>query len=136
MRIVICGSMAFAKEMLETKKSLEDAGHEALIPSDTEDCVKNPELNSDLEHCIRTQIDKECFDKIERSDAILVLNYPKNGIDRYVGGATLMEIGLARHLDKKIFLLYDIPREDQLRYALEIKITEPTILNGNLSRIS
>jgi hypothetical protein len=133
---MICGSMHFSKEMLEAKKVLEGMGHDALVPDDVHDCLENPELNMDFEHCIRTNIDKKCFDKIAESDAILVLNYPKNGMNGYVGGATLMEIGLARHLDKKIFLLHDLPSEEQLRYALEIKITNPVVLNGDLSKIT
>ena len=135
MKIMICGSMNFAKEMVDAKNALERLGHEAMIPDDTHDCVKNPALNMDYEHCMRTQIDKKCFNKIAESDAILVLNYPKNGMKGYIGGATLMEIGLARHLDKKIFLLNDLPGEDELRYALEIRITEPKVINGDFRRI-
>ncbi len=47
-----------------------------------------------------------------------------------------MEIGLARHLDKQIFLLHDLPNEEELRYALEIKLTNPLILNGGVSKNS
>ena len=136
MKIFIAGSMHFAEQMLDTKILLERMGHEVLVPSDTEECVKNPDLNMDFEHCVRTQIDKECFNKIEESDAILVLNYPRNGIPGYVGGATLMEIGLARHLDKKIFFLHDLPKEEDLRYSLEIRLTQPIVLNGELEKIS
>jgi len=127
--------MHFAEQMFETKNSLEKAGHTAFVPSDTVDCLGRPELNMDMEHCKRLQIDKECFDKIAESDAILVLNYEKNGVKGYVGGATLMEIGLARHLDKRIFLLNDLPSEEELRYVHEIKLTEPIVLKGDLSRI-
>jgi hypothetical protein len=132
---MICGSMAFSKEMLETQKALEQIGHKALVPVDTVECVENPDLNMDLEHCISTQVDKKCFDLIAESDAILVLNYEKNGIKGYVGGATLMEIGIARHLNKKIFLLHELPSEEEQRYSLEIKATEPAILNGDLTKI-
>ena len=83
-----------------------------------------------------TNIDKSCFQKVADSEALLVLNYPKNGVSGYVGGATLMEIGLARHFDKKIFLLHDLPSEDELRYALEIKLTRPIILQGDIATIN
>ena len=134
-KIMICGSMHFAKEMLEAQKIIEELGHEALIPCDTHECVDNPGLNMDLEYCTQTNIDKTCFNKVEQSDAILVLNYSKNDIDGYVGGATLMEIGLARHFDKKIFLLHNVPDENTLRYALEIKLAQPIILEGDIIRI-
>ena len=140
MKITICGSMKFAKEMLEAQKSLEQLEHEAIVPIDTQACFENPDLklNESLEHCAQFSggIDKDHFDKIADSDAILVLNYPKHGMDGYVGGATLMEIGIARHLNKKIFLLYDVPADEVLRYSLEIRLTNPVILEGDIQRIN
>lgn len=136
MKIMICGSMHFAKEMLQAQKMLRSLGHQVMVPCDIYECVNNPDLNMDIDHCMSTEIDKRCFNKVAESEAIVVLNYPKNNIDGYVGGATLMEIGLARHLNKRIFLLYDLPSEDELRYALEIKLTKPIVLEGELRNIS
>ena len=136
MKIVICGSMYFAKEMLETKAQLEKRGHFCFVPLDIYDCLKNPELSMDLSHCLETNVQKKCFDNIKEADAILVLNYRKNGIEGYVGGATLMEIGIAQALDKKIFLLYPPPKIEDLRYSVEIQLAKPIILNGNLNLIN
>ena len=136
MKITICGSMSFAKEMLEVQKLLEELGHEAIVPLDIHDCLKNPDLNSNLEWGMNLNIDKDHFNKIESSDAILVLNYPKNNINGYIGGSSLMEIAVARHLDKKIFILHQLPSEKDLRYALEIKIMKPIILNGQLAKLN
>ena len=132
---MICGSMHFAKKMLEAQKILKNLGHDAMIPCDTHECLDNPNLNMDLEHCVNMEIDKSCFNKVAKSEAIVVLNYPKNNINGYVGGATLMEIGLARHLDKKIFLLHNVPSEDDLRYAHEIKLAGSIVLGGDLTKI-
>ncbi len=44
------------------------------------------------------------FDEIVKTDAILVLNLSKKGIDGYIGGNVLMEMGLAFHLKKPIFM--------------------------------
>jgi hypothetical protein len=136
MKITICGSMYFAKEMLEIKAKLEEMGHTISVPSDIYDCLKRPELSMDLKHCFETNVQKECFDSIVKNDAILVLNYKKNGIEGYVGGATLMEIGIAQALNKKIFLIYPPPRVEDLRYSIEIQLAKPIILNGNLNSIS
>lgn len=138
MKITICGSMNFAKEMLEIKNKLEEIGHEAIIPIDTEASICNPELNDSLEHLenfSEVDLDKDHFNKISVSDAILVLNYQKNNITGYVGGATLMEIAVARHLDKKIFVLFDLPDVDTLKYAMEIKLAKPIILSGDLNKL-
>ncbi len=136
MKITICGSMYFAKEMLEVKAQLEKMGHFCFLPSDIYDCLKNPELSMDLNHCFESNVQKECFDNIKESDTILVLNYKRNGIERYVGGATLMEIGIAQALDKKIFLLYPPPKIEDLRYSVEIQLAKPIVLNGNLDLIN
>ncbi|OGZ26748.1 MAG: hypothetical protein A2365_02555 [Candidatus Nealsonbacteria bacterium RIFOXYB1_FULL_40_15] len=136
MKLMICGSMHFSKEMLEAKAKIEKLGHKVRVPSDVKECLDNPDLNMDLEYCMRTNIDKQDFDQVAKSDGIVVLNYDKNGIKGYIGGATLMEIGLARHLNKKIFLLQDPPDEKELKYALEVKVARPVILNGDLTRIS
>jgi len=63
------------------------------------------------------------------------LNYEKDGIKGYVGGATLMEIGLAQYLGKKIFLLYPPPKIEDQRHSIEIQLAKPMILEGNLDLI-
>jgi hypothetical protein len=136
MKITICGSMAFAKEMLENKKRLEQMGHTVFVASDAEQCVTDPNLNMDIRHCLETDFMKEHFNFISQSDAILVLNHDKNGIKGYVGGSTLMEIAVARHLDKKIFFDEPTPDIKDLRYAHEIQMAKPVILNGDLTKIN
>jgi len=56
MKITICGSMAFAKEMIDYKNKLESMGHFVIIPSSTEACIENPELNMDIDFCLQTNI--------------------------------------------------------------------------------
>lgn len=135
MKITICGSMFFAKEMLEAKKCLEEIGHIVSIPSDTDDCVKNPELSMDISHCLKINVQEECFKSVAESDAILVLNYDRNGVKGYIGGATLMEIGLAQHFGKKIYLFQPPPKIEDQRYSIEVRLAKPIILNGNINRL-
>lgn len=135
MKITLCGSMHFAKEMLETQKILKKMGNECLIVPEIKDYFDNPNLNMDYDYCIENDCQMDHFNKINESDAILVLNYTKNNINNYIGGATLMEIGLAYFLGKKIFILNDIPDEKTVRYAFEVKLSQPTILKGDLSKI-
>jgi len=70
--------------------------------------------------------------KVAWSDAVLVINYDKNGIKGYIGGNTLMEIGLAFFLKKKIYLLNKIP---ELSYKEEILGVKPIIISGDLTKI-
>jgi hypothetical protein len=146
MKITICGSIAFYKEMEETKGLLEALGHEVKLPpaSFTDDNGKN--ISASQYYQIRkTSANGEKwvwdrkemamklhFDKVAWSDAIVVLNYSKNNIAGYVGANTLMEMGLAMHLNKKIYLLNSIP---EISYKEEILGMKPTVINGDLNKI-
>jgi len=76
---------------------------------------------------------REFWEIINESDAILVLNYDRRGVSNYIGGNTLMEIGFAHVLNKKIFLMNPIPEIEY--YKSEIEAVRPVILNENLKRI-
>lgn len=141
MKIAICGSMAFAKEMLDAKKRLEEMGHEAEVPCDTEKFIADPGFTTanheeNYRHCIENDIIRKCFKEIEKSDAILVLNHHKNSIEGYIGPSVLMEIGLAYHLGKRIFLLNSPPDVGKSKSSHEILIMQPVVLEGSIENIS
>ena len=146
MKITLCGSIAFYDEMLEAKKALEKAGHEVKLPPNM---VKNEagEMFSVKEYYSKrkTATDNETwvwdrkaeaimnhFQKVSWADAILVCNYDKRDIKDYIGGNTLMEMGIAFYLKKKIFLLNRIP---ELSYKEEILGMKPVVVNRDLSLI-
>lgn len=139
MKITICGSSAFKKEKVEYRDKLKKMGHEAIIHPfyDKLAAGKMPELWERIkkEHAaVKKQYDfiKWYYNSIVNSDAILVLNFDKNGIKNYVGGNTLMEIGFAHVHDKKIFLLNSVP---EISYKDEILAMVTRVLNGDLSQI-
>ena len=80
MKITICGSLAFANEMLKLEKELKKLWHEVIIPADTNSFLDwqindwwiNPELARKwmLNH----------YNNIKESDAILVCNLDKKGV--------------------------------------------------------
>lgn len=132
--------MHFAKEMVDAKDKLRELGHEAQTPEDAELFAGNHHLTTDnheenYKHCLETDIMRKCFDEIAKSDAILLLNYPKNSIDGYIGASGLMETALAYYLKKKIFLLFPPPPVRKAKYSHEILIMQPVILNGDLTKI-
>jgi hypothetical protein len=136
MRIAICSSMAFSEKMLEVKALLEKLGHTAVVSS----FAPLYAGKSDAEKTRLTIRDKnekdairDAWEQIKESDAILVLNYDRKGVRNYIGGNTLMEIGFAHVLHKKIFLLNPVP--DIEFYKSEIIAVKPVILGGDLSRI-
>ena len=132
MKIAICGSMAFSKEMLTVAKQLTDLGHFVNIPIGAEEYANGNILVEDKWKKISENLIRNWFKVIESSDAIVVLNYTKNNIENYVGGNSLIEMAFAHVLYKKIFLLNDIPK---INYSDEIESFKPIIIHGNLNKI-
>lgn len=146
MKITICGSIAFYEEMEKIKNELESKGNEVkLPPHEIED--ENGQMIPikkiyDLRKAIETT-DGRIWDSKERAirthfgkvgwaDAILVLNYDKNDIKNYIGGNTFLEMGVAFHLKKPIYLLNPIP---EIAYKEEILGMKPIIVNNDLAKI-
>lgn len=140
--------MAFYKEMLTLKNNLESLNHEVLIPSvalevpgEDKYFGQYMEDNGGIDNFpeghplwrLKSDAISEHFEKIEKSDSILVANYDKKGLVGYVGGNTLIEIGLAFYLKKKIYILNQVSSE--LSYKQEIMGMKPVFLDGDLNKI-
>ena len=146
MKITICGSVASQDKILSLKGNLEKLGHEVKIWPlkvkngegqliSVEEYYKIRQTAANDEKWVwdrKAEAIMKHFNKVARSDAIFVANYDKNDIKGYIGGNTLMEIGLAFFLKKKIYLLNQIP---ELPYKEEILGVKPIILYGDLSKI-
>ena len=59
------------------------------------------------------------FQRIKRSDAILVLNYSARRLPNYIGGSTFAEIAVAFSMGKKIFLVNPVPHHSIFKEELE-----------------
>lgn len=153
MKITVCGSIAFYPEMESARDQLIALEHEVKIP---ELALEVPQkfgggrkvhfgkyieenggidafpTNHDI-WSLKEGAIKDHFEKIDWADAILVTNIEKRGIEGYIGGNTLIEIGLAFYLKKRIYILNPISSE--LYYKQEIYGMKPVLLNGNLNLI-
>jgi hypothetical protein len=139
--------MSAVEKMEKLKSELITLGHEAKIPLVKIVDPTGKELTQDEFYKLRQQPHdndswvwnvnregiKDHFVKITWSDAILVPNYEKDGVANYIGPNTLMEMGLALFLNKKIFLLNPIP---DMPSKEEIIGVNPVILDGDLTKIS
>ena len=122
--------MSSKEAMTTTEQQLQKSGFEVEKPDFAES-----EVHGRFERDARMKrwfID-EHFAKIDRSDAILVTNLAKNGIENYIGGNTLMEMGHAYADGLDIFLLNDIP---DVSYRDEIAGMHPVVLDGDLGKVS
>jgi hypothetical protein len=140
MKIMIIGSMKFAGDMMKIKKQLDDLGHNAHTPIGTQSHLQDKKLvdslDDNLEWCITNDIMRRNFNQVADSDAVLVLNYKRNGIEGYIGISALMEMGVAHYLGKKIFLIEQPPDYKDARWAHEVAIMRPTIIKGDLTKIT
>jgi len=72
---------------------------------------------------------------VAESDGVVVLNKKRKGVDGYIGVSALMEMAVAHHLNKKIFLMYPYPDFNKHRWAQEVGIMQPVILHEDLKGI-
>ena len=133
MKILIICSKAFYDRIADIKIDLESAGHSIELPN----CYNAPETEAKFrgtsEHSkFKAEMFRRSEETISKMDAVLVLNFDKNGQKNYIGGATFLEMYDAFRLGKKIYLYNDIP-EGMLND--EIIGFSPVILNGNLNLI-
>jgi hypothetical protein len=136
MKIAICGSMVFAEKMVQIKSELGELGHEVFISEFAGGHLGKTESEKE-QRAIHDKNENDAIRKyweiIKKSDAILVLNYDRKGIKNYIGGNTLMEIGFAHVLNKKVFLMNPIPNIEY--YRSEIEAVQPIIIKHNFDNI-
>lgn len=136
MKIAICASMVFAEKMVQVKRQLEEIGHTVFISQFAEGYLGKAEQEKE-KLAVHDKNENDAIRKfweiIKKSDAVLVLNYDRKGIKNYIGGNTLMEIGFAHVLNKKIFLMNPIPNIEY--YRSEIEAVSPVILGQALKKI-
>lgn len=136
LRIGIIGSMHYTEKMVEVMNELKRYGHEAFISDFHYAFIgKSDEEKERIKLDQKNNMDaiREFWNLMQGADAVLVLNFEKNGIPNYIGGNTLMEIGFAHVLNQKIFLYNPIPEIPY--YQSEIEAVKPVIINRDLSKI-
>ena len=129
------------KEMVEVTNKLMALGIDSFIHEDYRDLVSGKKQHQ-IDAWVageKARIKKENdyfrqhYKHILESDAILIVNNIKNGVENYIGGNVLMEMGQAYVNNKKIFFLYSMPTE--LTYQDEIEAMQPICLNGDLEKL-
>lgn len=134
MIITLCASLKFNEQIEDAKARLEALGHTVYIP------IKVPGVDywsADGQQRVSVKqaqdLISEHMKKIEKSDAILVINISKHAITNYIGANTFIEMGFAHYLKKKIFVLNPLP--DQPYIIEELLSMQPLIINNELDKI-
>jgi len=137
-KIFLCASMNFYQELVKIETDLVACGFEVDIPVS----AKTMKSKNDFEvahfkgvftSAQKGQFIKENFANIAKSDAILVINNEKNGIQGYIGANVLMEIGLAFYLNKQIYIWNEYPADSP--YKEELLAFNVQVINQDITKI-
>lgn len=136
MKIVICCSISAAKKAMEISNELTASGHEVVVPKDIEKyangTMEMENAHESTQNKIEGDLIRGYFEKIKNCDAVLTVNEDKKGINNYIGGNTFLEMGFAHVLDKKNYILNNIP---EVSYKDEIIAMQPILIDGDLSKM-
>lgn len=135
MKVFVICSKVFYNQIPKIKELLEINKHDVYLPN----CYDNPSMedqmraNGKQKHmAFKAEMFKQSEKLIGDMDAVLVLNFTKNGIDNYIGGATFLEMYDAFRQNKRIYLYNPIP-EGILKD--EIIGFNPVIIDGDINKI-
>jgi hypothetical protein len=141
--ITICASCAFYRKVNEAQEALAPQGFEVLIPKLAIEMKRTNDYEVDhykTWFADPNDFDKKAalmhghFDEVAKADAILVINEEKKGRKNYIGGNVLMEMALAFHMNKPIFILNEFP--DDSPFDEEIRGVLPVLLHGKIENLA
>lgn len=135
MKILLICSKRFYNRIPLIESELKELGHVCTMPN----CYENPETEDHYRIMGREEHAKwkggmiaHSVSVIQDNDAVLVLNFKKEDMENYIGGATFLEMYDAFRLGKKIFLYNDIP--DGILHD-EIIGFSPVVIHGDVRLI-
>lgn len=123
MIITICSSMHFRDKIIQVKEYLEKLGYEVLTP----DLGRRKSRIESLKAKVQNELIRKHFKKIEKSDAVLILNYTKDDKANHIGGNVFLEMGKAFDREIPIFVMNPVP---DVNYKDEIAAMQPIVING------
>lgn len=137
-KVALCSSMSFYKELISIGEKLEERKWKVLYPKTALLMLETNNFNvdffkKDITFAKKQELMKLHFEKIMQADCILVVNKTKNNIRNYTGPNVLMEIGLAFHLNKEIYILNPILKTNP--FYEELLAVSPIIINGNINKL-
>jgi hypothetical protein len=132
MKLTICSSATFYKMIPELVRELENMGISVLTPVLSESATDYSLMELDERARTKQKFIDRHLEKIRLSECILVVNFAKNDMLSYIGPNVFMEMAFAYALNKKIYVLYRIPK---MGHENEILGIQPICLDGNISKI-
>jgi hypothetical protein len=141
--VTICSSANFYRQVIDIQEELQKLGLKVIVPKTA---TRMKEANDyDVAHYKtwfadandyhkKAELMRAHFDEVDKADAILVVNNQKHGVDNYIGGNVLMEMAIAFHQGKLIFIQNEVPKESA--YLEEILGMQPVVLHGKAADLA
>ena len=130
--VCICGSMSFIDQMERLGVVLQTAGFKAITPVREERLIRWSEIDEDEAAVAKRRFIDGYLEEIRESDALLIANYAKNGIEGYIGANSLMEAAFGYALGLPVVLLFD-PGLQPCR--LEVRSIMHSCLDGDPTKL-
>jgi len=131
--IALCGSMSALAQMERIADELRSAGFHTTTPEPDEEAFDWGSLPYGQAIELKRRFIYSYFDTIRASDAVLIVNIKKHGIEGYVGANALMEAACGAVLGKPVFYLHPLGEQS---CRLEALAVSAGILDGDPGRIS
>ncbi len=140
--ITICASVAHYKNIIPIEKELKKLGFKVVVPKTLRVMEKTNNFDVNYyktwytdkgDYKIKKNLMLDHFKKIIKGDAILIANFTKNGLEGYIGGNVLMEMTIAFHYSKPIYIYNQI--SENLPIKEEVFGLEPIFLNKDITKI-
>src|SRR4030042_5799742 len=135
--IVVCSSISFYKQALESEKSLKRLGFKVSLPISARKMEKTnnydtsfykPWCKNPADFKRKAFLMRDHFNKILKGDIVLVINLDKDGKKNYIGGNVLAEMAFGFYFKKPIFVL-NVVQKDSPFYE-EVFGMSPTFIQG------
>lgn len=140
--LVLCSSADFYEKAAKIQAELATLGFRVVIPAVAEQMKATGDY--DVSHyktwladpndfAKKAELIHGHFDEIAGGNAIIVLNETKRNTKNYIGSNVLMEMAIAFHLRKPIFVINDLP--EGMPYDEELRGLLPFVLHGKLNEL-
>jgi hypothetical protein len=123
MIITLCSRAKFFDRLHFIGDGIKSVGHDVFLPS----MVDYHHLGEDALFKIQHGLIRDHFKKIDKSHAVYIANFDAKGLEGYVGGSGLIEMGHAFYREIPIFLMKDVDK--RLSYREEVLAMQPVIVN-------
>jgi len=124
--------MTFFQDMKKISAELIQKGFQVYLPEEQESEISRELLGTDDFSKEKGAYIEAHLLKIQKSDKLLIVNFPKNNINGYIGPNSLIELAFGYALRKELYILNELSEQP---CKPEVISMGASILNGNAANV-